>query len=305
MLKYFSRIAPDKALEQHNRIAEQVAKQIEESRKEKAKQELLERGPGRPKRERDANEVLMNASHATDSTDDHHSNKRGKYCNWFASPFIHDIIAAYHLNLHDSRATVVYLQRTFPRLPTESSARYEQLAESTIRTWFDSSHKLLPKFAALLEENKSPSRGEFHSVLSAHPFIDEEIKRLLKVIREKGGVVNILVIRCIMRAVILKNEPELLTELKLGNSFISYWARAQMNWSWRRSTTAASKLPENWHQQGIDMAKRIAALMEMYEVEQIIIYQLRWRCCLVIANTHLFVLLLHIISVAGSFISCY
>ncbi len=33
-----------------------------------------------------------------------------------------------------------------------------------------------------------------------------------------------------------------------------------LGWTWRRATTAASKLPEDWEQQGDEMAFRVAAL---------------------------------------------
>jgi hypothetical protein len=69
-----------------------------------------------------------------------------------------------------------------------------------------------------------------------------------------------------MRIVIEDKEPTLLAELKLCSTFISVWAREQMGWSWRVRTTAASKLPMDWRQQGIDMAKRIAFNMQAYKV---------------------------------------
>jgi hypothetical protein len=39
-----------------------------------------------------------------------------------------------------------------------------------------------------------------------------------------------------------------------------------MSWSWRQRTTAASKLPNDWRQRGIDMAKRVAYFMQIYSV---------------------------------------
>jgi hypothetical protein len=39
-----------------------------------------------------------------------------------------------------------------------------------------------------------------------------------------------------------------------------------MSYSWRLRTTAASKLPLDWHQQGILMAKRIGFFMQIYKV---------------------------------------
>src|ERR1700728_5034111 len=39
-----------------------------------------------------------------------------------------------------------------------------------------------------------------------------------------------------------------------------------MQYSWRVRTTPASKLPEDWREQGVEMAKRIAFFMQTYKV---------------------------------------
>jgi hypothetical protein len=39
-----------------------------------------------------------------------------------------------------------------------------------------------------------------------------------------------------------------------------------MAWTWRVRTTTASKLPLDWREQGIVMAKRIAFNMQAYKV---------------------------------------
>ena len=36
--------------------------------------------------------------------------------------------------------------------------------------------------------------------------------------------------------------------------------------SWRKATTAASKLPNDWEEQGLQMAMRIAAAMALHKV---------------------------------------
>ena len=66
---------------------------------------------------------------------------------------------------------------------------------------------------------------------------------------EAGAVVNILIVRCVMQAVMRARNPSLLLELQLSAMLISRWVRDQMGWSWRCETSgAASKLPENWHE---------------------------------------------------------
>jgi hypothetical protein len=69
-----------------------------------------------------------------------------------------------------------------------------------------------------------------------------------------------------MRAICQQQCPGLLANLTLSESFITRWVRDALNWRWRASTTAASKLPLDWEDQGIRMAMRMAALMSLHQV---------------------------------------
>ena len=44
------------------------------------------------------------------------------------------------------------------------------------------------------------------------------------------------------------------------------FARNELNWSFRKTTTTASKLPKDWELQGLRMAQRIAYLVKCYNV---------------------------------------
>jgi hypothetical protein len=126
---------------------------------------------------------------------------------------------------------VEWLKNTFPRLATESAGRFEGLSESTIRSWFDREHRLLPRFQELLDQGKqaAPRGGGPDQVLHSYPQVEEEIKSILSRMRnEAGAVVNILVIRCVMQAVMERKAPEILEEFKLSSSFVSRWAQQQM-----------------------------------------------------------------------------
>ena len=103
----FGRITAEAAQLQLQRIAAEAARAAAEAaaaaqarRAEEEHAALLRPGPGRPKLERNANDVLAAApaaaaaaaTEAPASTDELSSaRKRGKYCNWFATPLIHDI----------------------------------------------------------------------------------------------------------------------------------------------------------------------------------------------------------------------
>jgi hypothetical protein len=86
---------------------------------------------------------------------------------------------------------VEWLQTAFPRLETEREGRFDGLKESTIRSWFDSNHRLLPRFQKLLDEEKqTASRGPGNSrMLSSHPGVEDEIKRVLTKMRSEAGAV--------------------------------------------------------------------------------------------------------------------
>jgi hypothetical protein len=269
MLSFFQRISPEQALAQHTRELHACAAAIAQEHEQRDREQLLRRGPGRPKKERDAADAVMAAATAAsvDDKEEEPPTKRGKYANWFSTPLIHDILAAYQRCDRSGEKTVAYLQRAHPKLPTEQEARFSHLAASTIRSWHDDNGKLLPRFAALLETAVGPRRGAGEArAFAACPEVEAEIAHVLQLMRERGSVVNIAVIRYVMRAVITKQQPNLLNNLQLSRTFISDWAREQMQLTWRVRTTAASKLPENWRERGVEMAKIIACLMQIHKV---------------------------------------
>jgi hypothetical protein len=78
---------------------------------------------------------------------------------------------------------------------------------------------------------------------------------------------NSHVVRWVMLAV-LEKHPAVLQQLTLSQPFISKWVRnnPRLQFRWRARTTAASKLPDDWEEQGIHMAQRMAAIMQLYSV---------------------------------------
>lgn len=273
MQNYFQSITPEQALAQHaSQLQSSAAAALEEAaQREHAR--LLQRGPGRPKKESAAADVLMTAAAARTAAadaeeDQEQPRKRGKYTNWFASSYIHDILAAFQRYSHNARRTVEELQRAFPKLPTEKEARFAHLSESTVRSWHDQNGALLPRFRDVLAaELAAPRRGPGEARAFA-AFADEEseLQRVLSIMRSKGTVVNIAVIRHVMRAVLSRRQPDLLKQLTLSSGFVSEWARDRMLWTWRARTTAASKLPDDWRLRGVEFAKKIACFMQIYKV---------------------------------------
>ena len=153
------------------------------------------------------------------------------------------------------------LQRTY------SDGRFDRLSHSTLGCWFDKQHRLLPQFQKQLDEHVAAARGRGRSrVFDDAPAVEQQIKRVLLQMRTAGAPLNSRIIHWVMRAVIQEQRPDLLRHATLSQQFISAWARSQLHWRWRARTTAASKLPADWEDQGLLMAKRIAATMEMHKV---------------------------------------
>lgn len=187
---------------------------------------------------------------------DEPSSKR-QYTQWFTSSLMPQILKTYHQEGGSPRATVRALQRR--------GELFSGLSESTLRSWFNPDHRLKPKFVQLMDEPSYARAGQTRA-FADHPELEDEIKAVLLQMRDSttaGISVGVDTIRFVMQAIL---RPGPLEHLQLSKAFISRWATTEMQWTFRRSTTAASKLPEDWHAQGIRMAQSIAATMGSYDV---------------------------------------
>jgi len=239
------------------------------------------RAVGRPKRVLNVNEILVAAAAALEGGDhtiittevlDQPALKkqkiRGQYTDWFSSPHIHEILNEYKHSGYRARAAVSKLKAE------ASDDRFTRLTHTTVLGWHDEKNKLKSRYQAHLESGLENVRQNGPArVLEEFPAIEEEIKRTLLQMRAVGTAVNSHVIRWVMRGIIELRAPQLesdsdsrLSSLKLSKSFACAWARTHLTWTWRKSTTAASKLPLDWEDQGLLMAKRIAATMETHSV---------------------------------------
>lgn len=263
MLRFFNPITADDALKQQHLALAQSAADAAAAAAERQRADLLRPKPGRPR----GSIVLAPPPPNESSHDEQSVAKRGKYENWLTTPFIHDILDAYRKTGNSARKAVEQLRHQYPRRATEVQGRYDGLSESTVRSWFGEDKKLLPKFQAVLDEHSNVRRGQgFPPVLSKSPIAEQEIKRHLQALRDRGAIVGILVIKLVAQAVLKKHAPDLLKELQLSTTWCSQLAAEMMGWSWRSSTTAASKLPNDWRMRGIEMAKRISYNVQLYKV---------------------------------------
>lgn len=216
---------------------------------------------GRPKRLLSAHDVLAAAA-ATIADEPPLKKTRGTYTEWFSSPYIHDILREYEKD-HRPALAIKRLQEKAP------DDRYARLTHTTLMGWYTDGRNLKPHFQAWLDSGlENVRQNGFAAVFESEPAVEIEIQQTLRKMRAAGAAVNSRIIRWVMQGVITLRTPQesRLRSLKLTQTFISAWARKNLKWSWRKSTTAASKLPLDWEEKGLQMAMRIAATMEMKEV---------------------------------------
>jgi hypothetical protein len=259
MLSFFNRV--DLAKHRADQLA--IAERLKEHPPPRAATPPPKRAVGRPKLVRSAAELLA-AGAAADALDLRvPDNKRRKYTRWFNSPWINDIMHAHAKSGGSARDTVKLLQANAP------DDRYEHLAHSTVASWFDTQGNLHEKRRIELEAGRALATASGPSpALQSAPGAEEAICDILLKLRQAGTPLNTFIIRWVMQAVLQERCPALLQQLMLSRSFISRWVRKnpRLQFRWRSRTTAASKLPDDWEEQGIRMAQRIGATMQLHKV---------------------------------------
>jgi hypothetical protein len=227
--------------------------------KETAAAVKTKRGPGRPRKRKvhlsdpsasGVDPSSTSTSSSTSLTDSSLDAKRRR-CDWFSSPFIHDIMEAVRV-FRSCRAAVEHLQKKFPRLPTEEYGRFDSLNEATVRYWFDDEWRLKEQFATLAK----PRRPGTKSIIDAA--LEEKIISHLLRVREKGQSLASNVIRTMVMAIITKEGREdILSKHKISQQWCRLFVATKLNWTFRRATTGSS-LPLHWRDDGVKLLKRIA-----------------------------------------------
>jgi hypothetical protein len=247
----FARVTADDAASQRAHIAALHAREHPAA----AAVPAVKRGPGRPKKR---SLELLPASEAAPAAAQPAAKRA--HTNWFSSPYIRDILRAYEQHGRSAKRTVAALKRNAP------DERYQHLSDSTVRSWMDpATQHLLPRFAEQLGAGMAAptSQGRPAPLSGA---AEQKAKETLLALRETGTPLSSNIIRWTLQAVFRQLDPSLLDSLSLSQQWISLWVREKLDWRWRARTTAASKLPHDWEVQGITMAKRVAAAMEMHGV---------------------------------------
>jgi hypothetical protein len=236
----FAPITAAAAAEQRTSLA---LKWLEEHPPEAASTTTVQpkRGPGRPAKKRG-----LSLEQAAAIKPAEKKARTGKYTNWFSTVFIADIMQALRRHKFSAKKAVADLKKVDP------DGRYARLSDSTVRAWFDKENVLLPRFQEQLKAGIAAARS---SGRPAHltAALEEECKAMLLKLRSTGMPVNTHVIRWTLQAIFRQRDPSLLENEKftLSRQWICWWVRKELKWRWRARTTAASKLPLDWEDQGV------------------------------------------------------
>ncbi|CAM6129934.1 unnamed protein product [Calypogeia fissa] len=97
-----------------------------------------------------------------------------------------------------------------------------------------------------------------------------EFVLLLNSLRNADVGLNSLLLQTQLRAFVQVKCPEVLLEFggkhKISRPYVRHFVRTKMGWSFRYTTTDASKLPTNWQAQGDAVTHRIVYLVHAYRI---------------------------------------
>ncbi|KAG8699167.1 hypothetical protein FRC11_013896, partial [Ceratobasidium sp. 423] len=104
--------------------------------------------------------------------------------------------------------------------------------------------------------------------LDTYPDLAKRIIEMLTGMRAAGMVITRTVAQSVVLAFIRTEAPDLFHDpkFKCSAAFIYRILRDDLQWTWRKGTNDASKLPDNWEAQCVDLAHRLAWNVRMHDV---------------------------------------
>lgn len=201
------------------------------------------------------------------------------YVNWFTPDLWPRI--AHALSQSNSKAvgTVSYLQRRWPSTPTIQGP-YHRLNESTVRGWFLLDGRTFkPTIRCAIDtltlsgkpaDPRSIAQGVVPSLWKGKIALEDEWQSLLRHQRDSGQVVNSVTTQILLKGFLMAKCPEVLKKnggpFSCSRSYVTRYLRKVMGWTFRASTTNASKLPRDWQLQGDMLAMRMAYLVKAHGI---------------------------------------
>ncbi|CAM6129979.1 unnamed protein product [Calypogeia fissa] len=181
---------------------------------------------------------------------------------------------------YKGRATARYLKKRYC-MPS-GRGRYNGLNESTIRGWMmPDGRNFKPKVqeairaveCGMLSDNVMHMGAK--GMWEGRKELLAEFVLLLNSLRNADVGLNSFLIQMQLRAFVQVKCPEVLLEFggkhEISRPYVRYFVRTKMGWSFRCTTTNASKLPTNWQAQGDAVTHRIAYLVHAYRIPECLV----------------------------------
>ena len=101
-------------------------------------------------------------------------------------------------------------------------------------------------------------------------YVHNQLVSKLQKMREVGQTLLICIVQSILREMFEAFAPQLLDDKPGGFTMSKQWTnefmKVYMNWTIRKCTTAASKLPLDWIEQGLNMNYRVSYFAKVYDI---------------------------------------
>jgi hypothetical protein len=229
-----------------------------------AKKEIIKRPVGRPKKELQASLLAPKVEPMKPQI----KKPKVRYTNWFSPSLWPPIYAAVKQH-HNIQSALNYLRAAF-RKPGDLSSVYDALSRGTMYEWFHPTGELKDNYKRCVELGNYFAKSKQHCpILAHHPQLKNEICEVLKKQREAGQPLYAVCIQPLIRSIIRKREPQLLDSsrnFRVSIPWTKAFIKAELNWSYRASTTVVGKLPNDFEAQGKTMAQRCAYLINVHNI---------------------------------------
>ncbi len=183
--------------------------------------------------------------------------KRGSYTNWFVPdlwPFIEQAVKQHPKSLYEAMFSLQHIRK-----PGRVGNPFDNLTISTLKGWFEKDvtgrFVLRRKYeeAIKLQSARSAAQDKGpRGILKDHPVAFQMIVDTLKGMRDSGQPLDNTIAQTVIQGIISAVAFELFERrtksgfFSVSRRFARKFVRRHMGWTWRRSTTAASKLPADW-----------------------------------------------------------
>jgi hypothetical protein len=210
--------------------------------------EIIKRPVGRPRKEKVA-ELLRPTSIPMKPANNARKKIRGSYQNWF-TPILWPPIFTAVKQHHNIQEAMDFLRCAYRQLG-DLSCVYDHLNISTMNGWFHSDGTLRDTIKRCVELGTYLTRSTQHCpILTSYPHLKKELCDVLKKQREAGQSLYGTCIQALIKALITLREPHLLQDsnksgFQVGINWTRAFVKAELNWSYRASTTVAGKLPSD------------------------------------------------------------